>query len=250
MRRALSASFLCVVLVSGTAVAQDAEELLVTTPRTERTVIPGASLKRPADFVLQRLKVSNDNPDGKARKEEVLATLREMISAVAKDKTLELSLLADYRTVVPLKLEVAALKLTVGNRVETSELVVCVKTKVLPGASNAAALFAKLKAFPSTFKPVGRSAVDVVGDVDVSIVNPPQYREHVIRLYAADSRLVTSSLGQDYRVVTRGIDRQLQWVREGMLDVLFFIPYEYDVIPASVTSYSSSQSVAPGRPAN
>jgi hypothetical protein len=242
---------LCLVLAFSGAPAQEADELLVTSPRTDRTVIPGASLKRPADFALQRLRVSNDNRDERVRKEEILETLRQMAAAAARDKTLELALLADQRTVVPLKIDALALRFAQGNRVDTSEVIVCVKTKVLPGAGNAAALFAKLRGFPSTFKPVGRSAVDLLADVDLSVVNPPQYREQVIKLYAADSKLVTSALGQDYRVVTKGIDRQLQWVRDGLLDVLFFIPYEYDVIPANVTSYSTHEvAPVPGRPGN
>lgn len=251
MKNTRRAWLLCLALISNALAAQEAEELLVTTTRTERTVVPGASLKRPADFALQRLKVSNDNPDAKSRTEEILETLRQMASAAAKDKTLELALLADYRTVIPLRLDGAAMRLTQGSRADTSELVVCVKTKVLRGTSNAAALFAKLKGFPSTFKPVGRSAVDLLANVDVSVIDPPQYREQVIRLYAADSRLVTSALGEEYRVVTQGIDRQLQWMREGLLDVVFFIPYEYDVIPVNVTSYSPRETAsAPGRPTN
>src|SRR6185312_246064 len=103
--------------------------------------------------------------------------------------------------------------------------------------SRATELYGKLKAFPNTINPAGRSGIGVDGRVYVRVVNPSQYREQVVRLYAADSKLVTSTLGAEYRVVTRGIDRQLQWVRDGMTDVTLFISYEYDVIPANVTSY-------------
>lgn len=240
MKRSRFATLLCVLFATVAMSADEPEELLVNTARTDKTVIPGASLKRPADFLLQRLKVSNDSRDEKTRKDEILETLRLMANAAAKDKGIELALMADYRTVVPMKLEVAALKLTRGSRADTSEVVVCIKTKVTPGASNAAALFAKLKGFPDTFKPAGRSAIDVFGDIELTIVNATQYRESVIKLYGADSRLVTNTLGSDYRVVTKGIDRQLQWMRDGLVDVLIFIPYEYDVIPSNVTSYSRS----------
>jgi hypothetical protein len=237
MKKTKFSALLCMLLANGVIAADEPEELLVATVRTEKTVVPGASLKRPADFLLQRLKVSNDTPDEKTRKDEILETLRLLSAAAAKDKGIEISLLADYRTVIPLTLDVAALKLTPGNRAATSEIVVCIKTKVIPGASNAAALFAKLKAFPKTVKPTGRSAFDVVADVELTVVNPTQYREQVVKLYAADSKLVTTSLGPDYRVVTKGIDQQLQWMRDGLVDVIFYIPYEYDVIPGNVTSY-------------
>jgi hypothetical protein len=237
MKKSRFAILLCLGFMTSAMAADEQEEFLVSTVRTDKTVVPGASLKRPADFLLQRIRISNDTREEKPRKEEVLETLRLLLNAAAKDKGIELALLADYRTVVPLKLEVAALRLTHGNRADTSELTICIKTKVVPGASNAAALFAKLKEFPSSVKPAGRSAVDAFGEIEVTIVNPAQYREPVIRLYAADSKLVTSALGPDYRVVTKGIDRQLQWLRDGLVDVIVYIPYEYDVIPSNVTSY-------------
>jgi hypothetical protein len=237
MKTPAFAALISLFLVSMAMAANEPEELLVTTPRTDKTTIPGASLKQPADFLLQQMKVSNDSPDEKARKDQILETLHLMENAAVKGGV-ELALLADYRTVVPMKLDIAALKLTRGSRVDTSEVIVCVKVKVTPDASSAAKLFAKLKDFPNSFKPAGRSAIDLFGNAELTIINPDQYRERVVNLYAADSKLVTSALGADYRVVTKGIDRQLQWIRDGLVDVLFYIPYEYDVIPTNVASYS------------
>ena len=238
MKKRTSAILLSLLLASMAAAADEPEELLVTAVRTDKLTVPGASLRRPADYLLQQIKVSNDSPDEKVRKEEILQTLRLMENAAERDKGIELALLADYRTVVPMKPDVAALKMTRGNRVDTSEVTVCIKVKIIPGASNAPALFERLKSFPNSIKPAGRSALDVSGNPELTLINPDQYREQVVKLYAADSRLVTSALGADYRVVTKGIDRQLQWVRDGLLDVVIYIPYEYDVIPAQVTSYS------------
>jgi hypothetical protein len=238
MKKTTFAMLLSLLLGSTAMAADEPEELLVTTLRTDKITIPGASLRRSADYLLQQIKVSDDSPDEKVRKDEILQTLRLLENSAARSKDIELALLADYRTVVPMKPEVAALKLARGSRVDTSEVTVCIKVKVIPGASNAAALFERLKSFPSSIKPAGRSAIDVAGNPELTIINPDQYREQVVKLYAADSRLVTSALGADYRVITRGIDRQLQWVRDGLINVVIYIPYEYDVIPTHVTSYS------------
>jgi hypothetical protein len=220
--------------------ADDPEEFLVTASRTDKTVIPGASLQRPADFLLQRIRVSSDSPDANVRADEILRTLRQLQNAARRDRTLELCALFNDRAVAPLIIDPATLKLRPGSRSQTTEVTIAVKTKVVPGANNATALLAKLKAFPTTVQPAGRSAIDVVGDGELTIVNPSQYRETVIQLYAADIKAVTSALGTEYRVVSHGIDRQLQWMRDGMTDVVFFIPYQYDVIPVNVTSYSHS----------
>ena len=40
------------------------------------------------------------------------------------------------------------------------------------------------------------------------------------------------------KVVARGIDGPIEWVRDGMLEVTIFVPYSYDVLPASFTSYT------------
>jgi hypothetical protein len=216
--------------------AGNAEELLVTAVRTDKTVIPGASLRRPADHLLQRIKVSSDSPEPGVRTDEIIAALRLLQNAATRDGSLELSMLLDYGVVVPLNINPAAIKLRAGSRSQTSEVVIGVKTRAAPGADNPIALFAKLREFPTRIKPAGRAAIDLMGDIELTIVNPRQFREAVIRLYAADTKTVTSALGAEYRVVTRGIDRQLQWLRDGMTDVVIFIPYEYDVVPVDVAS--------------
>lgn len=220
--------------------AEGADEVLVTTSRTDKTVIPGASLRRSADFALQRVRVGSDAPDSAARREDIVATLRQLQAAAARERNLELCVLLDGRVVVPLKIDASTLRFASGSRAQTSEVTLAVKARLPPGQGVASALFARLKAFPGTVKPVGRAAIDVMGDAELVLENPSQYRTRVIELYAADSRAVTSALGPDYRVVTKGIDRQLQWMRDGESDVILYIPYEYDVIPTNVSSYSRS----------
>ena len=234
--RKLVLAVLCVS--QSLAAAYAAEEVLVTVSRTDKTVMPGASLRRQADYALQRIKVSSDAPELGARKDDILATLRLLQAAAARDRSIELCGFPDGRVVAPLKVDASTIKFIPGGRAQTSEVVVAVKSRLAPDAAYSAALFAKLRDFPATIKSAGRSAIDIVGDTELTVENPAQYRVKVIELYAADVKAVTSSLGAEYRVVTRGIDRQLQWVRDGMSEVVIFIPYEYDLIPSSLGSYS------------
>ena len=55
-----------------------------------------------------------------------------------------------------------------------------------------------------------------------------------MELYAADAKKVTGALGQEYKVVTQGIDRPVRWVRMGLLELALFVPYRYDVLPGTV----------------
>ena len=225
------------VLLSGAAVAQEMEEVVVTGTRAEGSAVPGTSLKRPGDFILLMVEVSNDSRDAKTRKEEIEATLRAMLAAAAKDKSIELSVIGDNNLVLPLKLDSATLTLINGKKTDTSETTISVKTRIPATPGNSSALVAKLKDFVSGIKPIGRTLVDGDGDFEISIVKPSQYRDRVIDLFAADVKKVTAALGPDYKVVARGIDQPIQWVRDGMLEVTIFVPYSYDVLPASVTSY-------------
>jgi hypothetical protein len=226
------------LLGSGAAVAQDLEEVVVTGTRAESSAVPGTSLKRPGDFILLMVVVSNDSRDQKTRQSEIEATLRAMLAAAAKDKSIELSVIGDNNLVLPLKLDSATLNLVGGKRPDTSEATISVKTRIPQSVGNSSALVAKLKDFASGIKPVGRTIIDDDGDFEISIVKPAQYRDRVIELFAADVKKVTAALGADYKVVVHGIDAPIQWVRDGMLELTIFLPYSYDVLPASVTSYT------------
>lgn len=225
------------LLMSGAVCAQEMEEVVVTGMRAEGSAVPGTSLKRPGDFILLMVEVSNDSRDAKTRKEEIEATLRAMLSAAAKDKSIELSVIGDNNLVLPLKLDSATLNMVNGKKADTSETLISVKTRIPATPGNSSALVAKLKDFVSGIKPVGRTLIDGDGDFEISIVKPSQYRDRVIELFAADVKKVTAALGADYKVVAHGIDAPIQWVRDGMLEVTIFVPYSYDVLPANVTSY-------------
>jgi hypothetical protein len=111
-----------------------------------------------------------------------------------------------------------------------------VKTRIPPAGANGQALISKLKDFTAGIKEVGRTKLDTGGSVDISIVAPHRYRDEIVALYAADAKRVTAALGDDYKIVTTGIDRPVRWVRMGLLELALFVPYTYQVVPQSVHS--------------
>jgi len=113
-----------------------------------------------------------------------------------------------------------------------------VKTRIPASVANSSALVAKLRDFVKGIKPVGRTIVDGDGDFEISLVKPAQYRDEVVGLFAGDVKKVTAALGPDYKVIVHGIDKPIQWVRDGMLDVTIFVPYNYVILPATVSGYT------------
>src|SRR6185436_1080359 len=186
---------------ANTVWAQDSlEEVVVTGSRADAS-IPGTSLKRAGDFILLSVQVSNDSRDERTRKNEIEATLRAMLAAAGRDKSIELSVIGDNNLVLPLRLDSGTLSLVNGKRPDTSQTAINVKTRIPASVANSSALVAKLRDFVKGIKPVGRTIVDGDGDFEISLIKPAQYRDEVIGLFAADVKKVTAALGPDYKVV-------------------------------------------------
>jgi hypothetical protein len=229
-----------VLSTCGIAYAQEGlEEVIVTGSRVEGTRIPATSLKRQADFLLLKVEISNDSRDYKTRREEIYTTLRALQAAAEKDKTIELSIIRDESIVLPLQLDDTTLNFENSGSGGTLQTTISIKTRIGPKASGAA-LIAKLKNFVTSIKPAGRTNLDDDEETQVSVINIAQYRDPVIQLFANDVKKITSALGGDYRVVIHGLDQPIQWVRSGTLEVTIFVPYAYDVVPTSISSYSPS----------
>jgi hypothetical protein len=219
---------------SGEVLAQQAEEIVVTANRAEGGAMPGTFLRKTGDFLLLQVDVRNDTREAAARKDEIYATLRNALADAKRTGDIELSVVDESELVIPLKVDSATVVLLPGDRPDTSRTRISVKTRIPASGANGQALISKLKDFVAGIKEVGRTKIEPDGSVDISIVAPHRYREEIVALYAADAKKVTAALGEDYKVVTRGIDRPVQWVRMGLLELALFVPYSYDVLPSSV----------------
>jgi hypothetical protein len=230
----------CLGALTAAANAQ-VEEVVVTGARSdEGASMPGTFLRKTGDFLLLQVDVRNDTREADPRKEEIYATLRTALAAANRDGTIELSVIDENDLVIPLKVDSATVVLRPGDRPDTSTTRISVKTAIPKTGANGQALISKLKDFVAGIKETGRTELYPDGDVDISVVNPHGYRDEIIALYAADAKKVTSALGDDYKVVTRGIDRPVRWVRIGLLELALFAPYKYEVLPTSVNSYFST----------
>ena len=226
----------CLLGVSCACLAQNVEEVIVTASRGEGDGgLPGTFLRKTGDFLLLQVNVRNDTREAPARKEEIYATLRNALASANRDGTIELSVVDESDLVIPLKVDSATVVLLPGDRPDTSVTRISVKTRI-PAGANGQALISKLKDFTAGIKEVGRTKLETGGSVDISIVAPHRYRDEIVALYAADAKKVSGALGDDYKVVTSGIDHPVRWVRMGLLELALFVPYTYQVVPSSIQS--------------
>jgi hypothetical protein len=220
------------------ASAQSVEEVVVTGIRASEDVsMPGTFLRKTGDFLLLQVAVTNDTREEKGRKDEIYATLRTALAAANRDGTIELSVIDENELVIPLRVDSASVVLRPDGRPDTSATRISVKTKIPAQGANGQALISKLKDFVAGIKVDGRTKLNTDGDVDISIVAPHRYRDEIISLYAADAKKITTALGEDYKIVTTGIDRPVQWVRMGLLELALFVPYKFDVLPSTVSTF-------------
>ena len=226
-------------LASSSVASSQLEEIVVTGSRVQST--PGVFLRRHADYLLLEVAVTNDTREEAGREDEIYRTLRGALTAAERSKEVDISVVNDDGIVYPLTLDNYRIELDPGNRPDTSTATISVKIAVPADAADGQALVNKLREFVASLSVVGRTQLEPVGDVEISVVDPHQYRGDIVKLVAGDIDQVTSTLGAEYRVVVGGIDRPVEWFRLGLLDLGLFIPYRYTVIPQSITSVATDE---------
>jgi hypothetical protein len=215
------------------------EEIVVTGSRIDADAEPGVFLRRHADFLLLEVAVTNDTREADGREDEIYRTLRNALTAAERQRDIQVSVVNDDGLVYPLTADNYRIALRPGGRPDTSIATISIKTPVPATGADGQALVNKLRQFVADLPVTGRTLLDPVGDVEISVVDPHQYRGEIIDLVASDVRRVTAALGSEYRVIVQGIDRPVEWFRLGLLDLGLFVPYEYTVIPQTVTAFTA-----------
>ncbi len=228
-----------VIALSGAAVADDSvEEIVVTARKVDVSEsLPGRTLRKQADNLLLRVSIYNDSRDAELREREIHATLLGALRKASRDASIELSTVTDSGFVIRMTEANHRIELGIGARPDTSRAEFRVRRRVPTSIDDGEAAVLELRRFVADLKMTGRTEVRADGDVEVSIVNPEQYRAAVLQLMADDISAVTGALGEEYRVIVTGADRPVQWVRAGSLGVALFVPYSYVVVPETLGSY-------------
>ncbi|MEM7281741.1 MAG: hypothetical protein AAF438_08955 [Pseudomonadota bacterium] len=213
------------------------EEIVVTASRAS-TELPGQRVTRKGDFLLLRVTISNDSREEEQREKEIHKTLLDAIKKAKGQRNIELSSVTPSDFVIPLTEANHRIELNDGARPDTSQAAFRVKSAISSDAKDGEGLVLNLRRFVNDLKMAGRTLVEIDNDVEISIVNPSQYRSQVIQLMAEDIKTVTSAIGDDYRVIVEGVDGPVEWARVGSLNVSIYVPYRYVVLPTSINSYN------------
>lgn len=244
MMRAVVLGLVAVAALAGAtpAMAQDGgAEIVVTAMRRlepdddERRVVavvavPAAvqMLRRTADFAVQQVIVTSDTSGETARDAEIRQMTRRALD------------LASGAGVALATGEVVVEPMTAANYMQ-SEIVrnendggamvkFLVKVPLARGIDARAAL-ARIDQFIKRVPPVGRAQIKAYSELALSVVDPEQYRGRIIDLIAKDTAATASRFGTGYGVEVTGLDRPVQWRREGLTEVDLFLPSASTVRP-------------------
>ena len=227
-RYLLTAAALCAA-AAAPAMAQDIGEVVVTASRSDgnyysddKTVI---GLRRPADNAVQRVWIVSDSRDADMRCREVLAMLD---AAMARAGGAGVTLVdGDFELKPIARADYDCKSMGGAGRPDTSQISFYVKAPVTGGATPDKRIAAYIKSVPVT----GRSLMETRGGLTLTIINPDQYRDEVVKLVAQQSLRYASYFGPDYGVEVGGLNEELYWTQVSETEVFLYIPYRFTVRP-------------------
>jgi hypothetical protein len=235
MKAALALAVLLAALGAGSAIAQQSTapglgEVVVTANRgnaryaqQERPVI---GLRRQADAVVMPFSINSDTREEPARKKEIHTVLLAMIDRAAAAGIELVSGTVQLEPVTRTNYQDLALQW--GGRVDTGKVDLMIKTR-LDGTPKAAQ--ERLMAFLTSTKKSGRATIDTSGGLTLTVVNPDQYRDAIVKLVADDARHNAAIFGGDFTFNVTGIDGQIGWSQVSSTEVFLYLPYRYNIVP-------------------
>lgn len=217
---------------TGSALAQAAAvgEVVVTAEKRDYNAnqTPHVTVVKRADNLITEVRVVCDTRDPTLRRNELKATLRNMIHAAGAGPQIELGLGEEVigrfdDTMLDAVIEPDA-------KTDTSRAVVVVKTHI-SAADTFDSASGRIIAFIDRTPKVGRTEVLREKDWSLTIINPEQYRRAFIARVAEDAHDVAAAFGPAYGVTVDGLQKPVDWYQSGPLDLALFISYRLVVQP-------------------
>lgn len=231
MRKALIIGAILLALPASTGWAQDElGEVVVTGQRASQTYYtdeqPVIGLRRQADSAVQSVAFTSDSRDEQVRKREIHAML---LAAIDRAGSAGVELVTgDFELVSVTRANYADQLFQNGNRPDTSVINLMVKAR-LAGSTGSAQK--RIDDFVRAVPPSGRALLEKRGSLTLTIINPDQYRDEIVRLVADGAKKSAGFFGPEYGVDVTGLDQELAWAQISGTEVFLYIPYRFSIKP-------------------
>lgn len=226
MKRLLAGTAL--VAVSLSLQAQGLEEIVVTAERTQSYEgVPALTIRKPADFLVQEIRLINDSRSPDLRRTEIIGTIDSLLKRATELRNVALSYGSGF--LQPIDLSSEALQIIEDQkRSDTSVVDIYVKV-TLTEKDDTKKRIADLRAFIKQAKLVGRTEIETKGDVGLSIVNPEKYRAELLARISEDNIRLGNAMGKRCEVKIGGLERRIEWRRTGVSELTLYIPYNVEI---------------------
>lgn len=221
----------CVALATTARAQEEVERVVVTGSRISYdSRVPHIDLTKRADYIITEVRVVCDTRDSSLRRNELKTTLRNMTRAAGQTETISLAIGESF--LGPLRESMFDDIIVGKQRADTSEAVIIIKAK-LSAADTFDSAVGRIKSFIASAPKAGRTEIlrDEESRWDLTLVNPEQYRDELIKRIAADARHTADLLGSGHGVSIEGLQSPVAWYQRGPLDLGLYIPYTLNVAP-------------------
>ncbi len=202
------------------------EEVVVTGIRASMDdyyEIPYATIRKDADFLVQNIRLVNDSRSYDLRKTEIIETINNLIKSSAKVKGIEISYGDGF--LEPIKLDDESLELLDHRgKSDTSYINIFVKV-AFDKRKEAKKQIESLREFIQNAKIVGRTLIEEMGDIGLSIVKPQQYRYEIIREISNENTKLKEIVGEQCEIAIKGLEGRVFWERVSVGELMLYIGY-------------------------
>jgi len=181
--------------------------------------------KKRADFLLLQITLVNDSREEDRRKEEIFATLKDMLNQVPTASKIEL--FTEEFTLNKSHYQIPLVDLQ--DKRDTSRTSLYAKVPLVEN-DDVGKLAEVLRSYVSHAKGVGRTEI-FTGNLGVSIIQPEKYRYEVLQAVAADVKRIKETFGDAFEVIVTGLDSRLIFQRSSISEVELYLPIGYEVFP-------------------
>lgn len=227
MRSSLWSIAAAVACLSALPALAQTEEVVVTGARIsgdDYSSMPAIVLQHRADFLVQRVRLTNDTRSGDARAKELYQTIRDMVADAGKRPGIALGYGDEFLIpITPTHYEVPLQP--GGARTDTSIAELYVKM-ALSEKDDIQKAVSDLESFVKKARVTGRTEVLPMGEVGLSLVTPEKYRYDIIARITADAKRLQGAVGSQCKVEISGLSQRVSWQRSDISELTLYIPYQ------------------------
>jgi hypothetical protein len=221
--------FIAALTLSAGTMAEALEEIIVTAQKRsgEMEDMPAITIKKRADYLVQRVQLINDSRSPDLRKKEIIDTIDNLIKASKKIKGIELSYGDGF--LVPVNLNDDSLQFIEDKkRSDTSSVNISIKIAIDEKRTPKEQI-AELRQFIAKAERVSRTEIENIGDIGLSIVGPEQYRYDILKKIADENNRIKQIVGGNCETKTAGLQGRVEWERSDTTELTLFIRYATEV---------------------